>query len=140
LVWTCTAHITATAIETHTERIVGIQHAHKVGNRNTNESSLAKYCTPQLLQKMIIKLENISHIVTDCSSSMNQFVKQTLNNTNRHHNIVHSKDIWHVSKNISNRWQSFLNKKKKEAHKKQFDLKVLHELEDLNTTKLKTHY
>jgi hypothetical protein len=67
---------------------------------------------------------------------MNQFVKQALNNNNnRHHNIVHSKDIWHLSKkNIPNRWYSFLNKKKKEAHKKQFDLKVLNELEDLNIT------
>jgi hypothetical protein len=33
-----------------------------------------------------------------------------------------------------------MNKMKKEAHKKQFDIKVLNELEDLNTTKLKTHY
>jgi hypothetical protein len=41
---------------------------------------------------------------------------------------------------MPNRRQSLLNKKKKEAHKKQFDLKVLNELEDFNTTKLKTHY
>jgi len=46
----------------------------------------------------------------------------------------------HVSKNIPTRWHSFLNKMKKETHKKQFDIKVLNELEDLNTTKLKTHY
>jgi len=133
-------HVTATAIESHSERIVGIQHAHKIDSGKINKGSLTKYCTPQLLEKTMAKLENISHIVTDCSSSMNQFVKQALNNTNRHRNIIHSKDIWHVSKNIPNRWYSFLNKMKKEAHKKQFDIKVLNELEDLNTTKLKTHY
>jgi hypothetical protein len=71
---------------------------------------------------------------------MSQFVKQAISNMNNNRNIIHSKDIWHVSRNIPARWRSFLNKKKKEAQKKQFDLKLLNDLEDFNTTKLKTHY
>jgi hypothetical protein len=52
--------------------------------------------------------------------------------------IIHSKDIWHVSKNISVRWISF--NKKKESKKTNLDYQIYEEIKHLETTKLKTHY
>jgi hypothetical protein len=63
-----------------------------------------------------------------------------LSKTNKHKKIIHTKDIWHVSKNIPVIWTSFLNKKIKKAKKQNLDDQVYEELKHLETTKLKTHY
>jgi hypothetical protein len=133
-------HVTTTVIESKAEMIVKIQHCHKEDNDLIKKGSLTKYCTPQALHNVTMKLKNISHIVTDCSSSMSKFVDDVLSKTSKHKKIIHSKDIWHVSKNIPVRWTSFLNKKIKKAKKQNLDDQVYEELKHLETTKLKTHY
>jgi hypothetical protein len=37
------------------------------------------------------------------------------NALDKHKNVKHAKDIWHVSRNLLARWTSFINKKKKET-------------------------
>jgi hypothetical protein len=88
-------------IESKSEMIVEIQHCHKEDNGSINKGSLAKYFTPQALQNVTMKLKNILHIVTDCSSLMSKFVDNVLSKTSKYKKIIHAKDIWHVSKNIS---------------------------------------
>jgi hypothetical protein len=70
---------------------------------------------------------------------MLKYIENALNKTNKHKNVKHAKDIWHISKNLPARWTSFINKKKKESQKK-LDTKMFDEVKKLDTTKLKTHW
>jgi hypothetical protein len=80
---------------------VAIAHAHqKIGNEK-QKRALTKYTTPIALEKAAQKLDNISHIITDCSSSMPKIIGDVLRKVGKHRKAIHSKDIWDISKNIS---------------------------------------
>jgi hypothetical protein len=107
-------------IESISTRIVSIAHAHKKNGEIEKNGSLTKYYTPQALENALSRLNNITHITTNCSNAMLKYIENVLNKINKHKNVKHAKDIWHISKNIPARWTSFINKKKKEAQKKKW--------------------
>jgi hypothetical protein len=87
------SHVTTTVIETNTERVVAIAHDHqKIGNEK-QKGALIKYTTPISLEKAAQKLDNISHIITDCSSSMPKIIGDVLRKVGKHRKVIHAKDI-----------------------------------------------
>jgi hypothetical protein len=58
-------HVTATLIETHAERIGGIQNIQKIDDGKTSKRSLSKYYKLQVLLTTIMTLESVSHIVPE---------------------------------------------------------------------------
>jgi hypothetical protein len=86
-------HVATTVIETNTERVVAIAHAHqKIGNEK-QKRVLTKYTTPIILEKAAQKLDNISHIITDCSSSMPKIIGDVLRKVGKHRKAIYAKHI-----------------------------------------------
>jgi hypothetical protein len=133
-------HVTTTVIETTTEKIIAIEHAHKSVDGNKQEGSLCKFSTQKALQTAAEKLNNISEVTTDCGPTISKIIQTVFQKDGKHKKVIYSKDIWQISKNIPTKWNRFLIKKKKTAAKNKEYSNIDEDSNFVDSTKLKTHF
>jgi uncharacterized phage protein gp47/JayE len=127
-------------IETTTEKIIAIEHAHKSVDGNKQEGTLCKFSTQKTLQTAAEKLDNISEVTTDCGPAISKIIQNVFQKDGKHKKVIHSKDIWHISKNIPTKWNRFLIKRKKNATKNKESTNINEDSNFVDSTKLKTHF